>query len=72
MENSRDLRRLAELYRAFAEVEHSDEREGRSKIAEYLDHKAVQLDEREEFHPAGGVLRSLGLSFQYAHEARKV
>ena len=57
MENSRDLRRLAEWYRAIAELGHSDEREGRLKLAKYLERKAAQLDERKSSSPADSVLR---------------
>jgi hypothetical protein len=49
MENARDLRRLAEWYQAFAEVGRSEEREGRLKLAEYLERRAAQLEERDEF-----------------------
>jgi hypothetical protein len=47
MENAGDLRMLAEWYRAFAEVGHSDEREGRLKLAEYLERQATQLEEHQ-------------------------
>jgi hypothetical protein len=46
MEDARELRNLAEWYRAFAEIGHSDEREGRLKLAEYLERRADELKER--------------------------
>ena len=46
MDDPAELRKLAEWYRAFAEVGHTDEREGRLLIAEYLERKAKDLEER--------------------------
>ena len=37
---------LAEWYRAFAEVGHSDQREDRRWMAEYLERKADELEQR--------------------------
>jgi hypothetical protein len=37
---------LSEWYRAFAEIGHSDEREGRLKLAEYLERRADELEKR--------------------------
>jgi hypothetical protein len=44
VENERELRTLAEWYRAFAEVGHSDQREDRLWMAEYLERKADELE----------------------------
>jgi len=44
METPRDLRRLAEWYRSFAEVGHSTDREWRRKLADYLDRRADELE----------------------------
>ena len=46
MEDARELRKLAEWYRAFAEVGHSEHREDRLELAEYLERRAVELDKR--------------------------
>ena len=46
MEDARELRMLAEWYRAFAEVGHSDQREDRRWMAEYLERKADELEQR--------------------------
>jgi hypothetical protein len=46
LEDARELRKLAQWYRAFAEVGHSDYREGRLKLAEYLDRRAGELEKR--------------------------
>jgi hypothetical protein len=48
MEKPHDLRRLAEWYRSFAEIGHSDEREWRLKLADYLDRKAEELERSAE------------------------
>jgi hypothetical protein len=57
MEDARELRKLAEWYRAFAEIGHSDEREGRSRLAEYLERRADELEKR-----AQPTLREAGLT----------
>ena len=44
MEDARELRMLAERYPAFAEVGHSDQREDRLWMAEYLERKADELE----------------------------
>ena len=44
MEDARELRKLAEWYRAFGEVGHSEYREGRLKLAAYLKRKALELE----------------------------
>jgi hypothetical protein len=46
VEDARELRKLAEWYRAFAEVGHSEHREDRLKLAEYLERRAAELDNR--------------------------
>jgi hypothetical protein len=46
VEDARELRKLAEWYRAFAEVGHSEHREGRLKLAAYLERKARELESR--------------------------
>lgn len=46
MEDARELRKLAEWYRGFAEVGHTDHREGRLRLAEYLERKADALEKR--------------------------
>jgi hypothetical protein len=46
LEDPRELRKLAEWYRAFAEVGLSEHREGRLKLAEYFDRKANELEKR--------------------------
>ena len=46
MEDARELRMLAEWYRAFAEVGHSDQREDRLWMAQYLERKADELEQR--------------------------
>ena len=51
MGDSRELRKLAEWYRAFAEVGHSEEREGRLKLATYLERRADELEERATDDP---------------------
>ena len=43
MEDPRELRKLAEWYRAFAEVGRIEERESRLKLAEYLERRAAEL-----------------------------
>jgi hypothetical protein len=45
VKDARELRRLAEWYRAFAEVGHSDRREDRLLMAEYLECKAGELEQ---------------------------
>ena len=45
MADARELRTLAEWYRAFAEVGHSDQREDRLWMAEYLERKADELEQ---------------------------
>jgi hypothetical protein len=45
VEDARELRTLAERYRAFAEVGHSDQREDRLWMAEYLERKADELEQ---------------------------
>ena len=44
MDDARELRKLAEWYRAFAEVGHSSERSDRLEFAEYLECKAKALE----------------------------
>ena len=44
MEDAHELRKLAEWYRAFAEVGHASKRSDRLKFAEYLEHRAVELE----------------------------
>ena len=51
VDDASELRRLAEWYRAFAEVGHSDQREGRLKMAEYLERKADELERRAANDP---------------------
>jgi hypothetical protein len=46
MGDARELRKLAEWYRAFAEVGHSAARCDRLKLAEYLERKAGELEKR--------------------------
>ena len=46
MEDPRELRKLAEWYRAFAEVGRIEERESRLKLAEYLERRAAELEKR--------------------------
>jgi hypothetical protein len=48
MEDARELRKLAEWYRAFAEVGRSEHREGRLQLADYLERRARELESR---HP---------------------
>ena len=45
MEDARELRILAEWYPAFAAVGHSDQREDRLWMAEYLERKADELEQ---------------------------
>jgi hypothetical protein len=51
VENARELRRLVEWYRAFAEVGLSEERDGRLRLAEYLERKVVELEKRAAENP---------------------
>jgi len=44
MDDARELRKLAEWYRAFAEVGHSSRRSDRLKFAEYLERRAEELE----------------------------
>lgn len=44
MDDARELRRLADWYRAFAEVGILAERAGRLKFAEYLERRAAELE----------------------------
>jgi hypothetical protein len=46
VEDARELRKLAEWYRAFAEVGHSEHRESRLKLADYLERRAGELEKR--------------------------
>jgi hypothetical protein len=46
MEDARELRKLAEWYRAFAEVGHSEYRDDRLKWAQYLERRADELEKR--------------------------
>jgi hypothetical protein len=46
MEDPAELRKLAEWYRAFAEVGRADQRESRLKFADYLEQTAEDLEER--------------------------
>jgi len=46
MGDAPELRKLAEWYRAFSAVGRTDEREGRLRLAEYLDAKADELEQR--------------------------
>jgi hypothetical protein len=46
VEDARELLMLAEWYRAFAEVGHSDQREDRRWMAAYLERKADELEQR--------------------------
>ena len=56
MEDARELRKLAEWYRAFAEVGHSEHHEGRLNLAEYLERRAHEL---EKLAADGGRVRVL-------------
>jgi hypothetical protein len=44
VEDARELRKLAEWYRAFAEVGRSEHREGRLQLADYLERRARELE----------------------------
>ncbi len=55
MEDARELRRLAEWYRAFAEVGDPAARGDRLKFAEYLKRRAAELERREAADPEGEV-----------------
>lgn len=44
VEDAPELRRLADWYRAFAEVGNPGERAGRLKFAEYLERRAAELE----------------------------
>jgi len=46
METPHHLRRLAEWYRGFAEVGHTDHREWRVQMAEYLERRADELERK--------------------------
>jgi hypothetical protein len=46
MDDPNELRKLAEWYRAFAKIGSADQREGRLKLAEYLERKAEELERR--------------------------
>jgi hypothetical protein len=48
MDDARELRKLAEWYRAFAEVGHSTKRADRLKFADYLEHRAEELESNAE------------------------
>jgi hypothetical protein len=48
MNDARELRKLAEWYRAFADVGHSSERSDRLKFAEYLERRAEELEKEAE------------------------
>jgi hypothetical protein len=47
MHDTASLRKLAKWYRAFAIVADSGEHEGRVKVAEYLERKAEELEQRD-------------------------
>jgi hypothetical protein len=47
VEDAKELRRLAEWYRAFAELAgNADERRARLDMAEYLERRAAELEKR--------------------------
>ena len=48
MDDARELRELAKWYRAFAEVGHSSKRSDRLKFADYLEHRAKELERNAE------------------------
>jgi len=48
MNDARELRKLAEWYRAFAEVGHTSERSDRLKFAHYLERRAEELERKAE------------------------
>lgn len=48
MEDAVELRRLAEWYRAFAEVGRTEERAWRLKFAEALDARADEIERRAQ------------------------
>jgi hypothetical protein len=52
MGDAAELRKLAEWYRAFSAVGRTDEREGRLRLAEYLDAKADDELEQRAAGPA--------------------
>ena len=51
MDDAQELRKLAEWYRAFAEVGHSAARRDRLKFAEYLERIAKELEKRAADDP---------------------
>lgn len=52
MEDARELRRLAEWYRAFAELAGNDgARRDRRRMAEYLERRAAELEKRAADDP---------------------
>ena len=48
MEDALELQKLAEWYRAFAQVGRSEHRDDRLKLAEYLERRAAELDKAED------------------------
>ena len=46
MDDSTELRKLAEWYRDFAEVGHTDQRQSRLEFADYLERTAEELEQR--------------------------
>lgn len=48
MGDAQELRKLAGWYRAFAEVGDASARCNRLQFAEYLDHKAEELERKEQ------------------------
>ena len=48
MDDPAELRKLAEWYRAFAAVGSADQREGRLRMAEHLEHRAEELERRAQ------------------------
>ncbi|MGC2415659.1 MAG: hypothetical protein WA459_23545 [Stellaceae bacterium] len=51
MEDAQELLKLAQWYRAFAEVGNSADREGRLKLAEYLERRANELEKHAADDP---------------------
>jgi len=48
MDDIEELRKLAEWYRAFAEVGASDQRENRLRMAEFLERRAADLERKQK------------------------
>jgi hypothetical protein len=47
MERPEDLKELAAWYRRMAEVGHSDEANSRGRLADYLERRAIELEEHD-------------------------